>query len=484
MSLLIRVPCHMDEAYAGYLLRLSEENAFHGLAGLAKTFQLGRGALSVAEQEQEPLWRCLGLAWPASNPKQPLRAPPHADRTMQRRSIRRYGWTTRNAWCPVCLQQQAYWQSGWESLITPACVVHCVRLCRACDQCGKAVDWNRPHLLRCACGRDLRRAPLLAATEGEIACSRAASGAHLSGFSLIQQIGSLPVFDQWLATAFLADILGCEDWQPRSNIDRVSALASAPQAEGFFSSPDETVIRRLPLFVRTKSFNRRYREIDLMRLPKFLSERLTQLKSESRPAWIQTRGMFSVDLADRASRRGFTTISDLMLLFGGQKRIWRELCKRGVIRGAYQKTIGGERSWVLPLGAINEFVAFFQSTLSAEEAAGRLRAMPWQIDVLDKLGLLRPVSKSSRRLFRRYEVAEVDRVIERFKQIALASSLSLSTSTDSHSVPLLDSISAARSDAAFRSWKRKVSSVLLGRHALRIVADPAIEGLKAFAVST
>jgi hypothetical protein len=110
--------------------------------------------------------------------------------------------------------------------------------------------------------------------------------------------------------------------------------------------------------------------------------------------------------------------------------------------------------------------------------------MPWQIGVLDKLGLLRPVSRNSRHPFRKYKALEVDGVIERFKQIALTSSLSATTPTDSRTVPLLDAITAARSDAVFSAWERKVSAVLVGRHTLRIVADPAVEGLKAFAVSS
>jgi len=110
--------------------------------------------------------------------------------------------------------------------------------------------------------------------------------------------------------------------------------------------------------------------------------------------------------------------------------------------------------------------------------------MPWQIGVLDKLGLLRPVSRNSRHLFRKYKALEVDGVIERYKQIALTSSLSATTPTDSRTVPLLDAITAARSDAVFSAWERKVTAVLAGRHTLRIVADPAVEGLKAFAVSS
>lgn len=58
--------------------------------------------------------------------------------------------------CPVCLNEDAFWRTGWELLFYDACLIHGVWLIDQCSSCGEKVSWNRLSLVRCQCGSDLR----------------------------------------------------------------------------------------------------------------------------------------------------------------------------------------------------------------------------------------------------------------------------------------------------------------------------------------
>lgn len=58
--------------------------------------------------------------------------------------------------CPICLNEDAYWRTGWELLFHDACSEHGVWLIDQCASCGEKVNWNRQSLVRCQCGSDLR----------------------------------------------------------------------------------------------------------------------------------------------------------------------------------------------------------------------------------------------------------------------------------------------------------------------------------------
>lgn len=58
--------------------------------------------------------------------------------------------------CPICLNEDAYWRTGWELLFHDACTFHGVWLIDQCSSCGEKVNWNRLSLVRCQCGSDLR----------------------------------------------------------------------------------------------------------------------------------------------------------------------------------------------------------------------------------------------------------------------------------------------------------------------------------------
>lgn len=66
-------------------------------------------------------------------------------------------WNRQQArWCVHCLSELPIWRASWELLFYDACSQHGVWLVDQCSSCGSAVRWNRPHLLRCPCGADLR----------------------------------------------------------------------------------------------------------------------------------------------------------------------------------------------------------------------------------------------------------------------------------------------------------------------------------------
>ena len=58
--------------------------------------------------------------------------------------------------CPLCLNEDAFWRTGWELLFNDACVIHGVWLIDQCSSCRQNVNWNRPSLVRCQCSSDLR----------------------------------------------------------------------------------------------------------------------------------------------------------------------------------------------------------------------------------------------------------------------------------------------------------------------------------------
>lgn len=58
--------------------------------------------------------------------------------------------------CPHCLDESSVWQAAWELIFHDACPRHGVWLVDQCSSCGSLLRWNRQHLLRCACGADLR----------------------------------------------------------------------------------------------------------------------------------------------------------------------------------------------------------------------------------------------------------------------------------------------------------------------------------------
>lgn len=85
--------------------------------------------------------------------------------------------------CPHCLDEASVWQAAWELIFHDACPRHGVWLVDRCSSCGSVLRWNREHLLRCACGADLR---------AETACASPIAVQRLSAV-LASQLQGRPV---------------------------------------------------------------------------------------------------------------------------------------------------------------------------------------------------------------------------------------------------------------------------------------------------
>lgn len=142
-TLLVRPFPHRVEGHQGYLLRLAEANflTLRDLAGLDIRFNLTsllRNQLLPDKALDPGLHTHVALI------------------TILAESGGR-SWNQQYArFCPHCLKEAAIWQAPWELMFHDACPRHGVWLIDQCSSCGSLVHWNREHLLRCACGADLR----------------------------------------------------------------------------------------------------------------------------------------------------------------------------------------------------------------------------------------------------------------------------------------------------------------------------------------
>lgn len=60
-------------------------------------------------------------------------------------------------YCPACLKSGGRWRADWELRFADACAIHGVWLVDRCD-CGNRLDWARPHISICRCGRPIANA--------------------------------------------------------------------------------------------------------------------------------------------------------------------------------------------------------------------------------------------------------------------------------------------------------------------------------------
>ena len=148
-----------DEGVKGYLFRLSVQN---GLDRLSYTViprinpKLDELAILLGRDDRE-FW---------------MKHPEAAywdNHCLMDASI--WDWKQRK-YCPICLQENAYWRFEWELPDLNTCSRHGIRLVDRCAQCGKKLHWRSYGLTHCDCGHDLRSIEIEPATENEIILSR------------------------------------------------------------------------------------------------------------------------------------------------------------------------------------------------------------------------------------------------------------------------------------------------------------------------
>ena len=144
-DLLLRPVSKTNEAPLGYFLRLAEANLLMVSDLSAMGIQYDSGCLRqqrlLPVEQEDPatfqhMMRMAGL----------LRDKPRI-------------WNQRfGRFCPHCLGEAPHWLAAWEVYFFDACPRHGNWLLDRCGDCHLPVLWNRPNLLYCQCGAELRKA--------------------------------------------------------------------------------------------------------------------------------------------------------------------------------------------------------------------------------------------------------------------------------------------------------------------------------------
>lgn len=165
--LVVTPPPHHIESLLGYVLRVSTNNGYDTpwylmkYAGLsqdqivtagfpAEKFAaiLGRNAAELEQisycgisQDGKPEFRILGHSLGQSLQYNPLRL-------------------AKPSFCLQCAQEDGFLKAFWDLSFVVACPKHCCALVSKCPECGEALRWFRPGILKCKCGASLTNAPL------------------------------------------------------------------------------------------------------------------------------------------------------------------------------------------------------------------------------------------------------------------------------------------------------------------------------------
>jgi hypothetical protein len=164
-SLVVRSRPKSDESFFGFLLRLTELNAYtsHGLipklARLdGKVFLCNHiwdehnsnydGLIQLTRITRNDLKQLLYT--PATKPSEVMifgRSVPYSLMGAPRPKV-----------CPACLAQSPYCRKQWELGFFTCCVIHNRMLLQECPKCRRPIRWHRLRVCYCPCGADWRRA--------------------------------------------------------------------------------------------------------------------------------------------------------------------------------------------------------------------------------------------------------------------------------------------------------------------------------------
>lgn len=177
----IAPPPFGDESLAGYVIRLSEKNAFSGPGWMPELLRTRSGlpVATVAEAARDAqLVRAVealaglsegSLADRAFTPRSYSRArrggPPSWDARPLEAYQRHHPMV-----CPACLDEAPYARKLWDLAHLPVCTRHGLLLVDTCHRCGERLTWRRTRVGHCeSCGADLRRSERIPAAPATLA---------------------------------------------------------------------------------------------------------------------------------------------------------------------------------------------------------------------------------------------------------------------------------------------------------------------------
>lgn len=159
--MLVRTPTpYSTESNRGFVLRVCEENGYERPGYLLKLLGCKPDAMIYTQNLRlDPLEQLLGL------PQKSLEY-----MTYNEVGARIARWDSllghklemakhckvvrlwEVAFCPNCIEEKGFLDVFWELRLAVACPIHRRVLVSVCPHCGKRASWQRPGLLRCACG--------------------------------------------------------------------------------------------------------------------------------------------------------------------------------------------------------------------------------------------------------------------------------------------------------------------------------------------
>lgn len=151
MSLLVKPKPFSGESWPGYLLRLSSENQYVGIKGIAEVLKISPAAL-LASSPRETLL-LLGI-------EPPVDAGPIELRKGKRASPYAAGRSIHARVCSRCLNEMkaSYIKSSWDRPFELTCLQHQIFLLEACPACQMPVSYLRKNVDACDCGFKFERA--------------------------------------------------------------------------------------------------------------------------------------------------------------------------------------------------------------------------------------------------------------------------------------------------------------------------------------
>lgn len=167
-QLAVKPPPNDDESVAGYVVHLSEKNAFVSPAWMLELLKerSGRPVASAAEvARDEKLIRALealaglpahSLAGRGFTPRSYSQASRTMPPTWDARPLESYQ-RHHPMVCPACLDDAPYARKLWDLAHFPVCTRHGLVLVDTCHRCGERLTWRRTRVAHCeSCGADLR----------------------------------------------------------------------------------------------------------------------------------------------------------------------------------------------------------------------------------------------------------------------------------------------------------------------------------------
>lgn len=177
-SLVVRSRPKSDESFFGFLLRLTELNAYtsHGLVpNLARLDGKVFLCNHIWEEHNSKYDGLIQLTKITRNDLKQLLYTPATKRS----GVMIFGQSVpyslmgapRPKVCPACLAQSPYCRKQWELGFFTCCAIHNRMLLQECPKCRKPIRWHRLRVCYCPCGADWRRArtPVLSESDTGLA---------------------------------------------------------------------------------------------------------------------------------------------------------------------------------------------------------------------------------------------------------------------------------------------------------------------------